>query len=124
MEEWEYDFEWLRVRHIVKKTTRRDALPDLNGILLLIGVQELGRVQQAFTKEEKQDLMHVAVCRLLSTDGYYSFIGRDEDGWPHYEVVKPLQVKGVKEQEQLLKIKAIEYFKILETENGGWEEEE
>ena len=123
MEEWEFDFEWLRVRHLIKQTTRRSTLPDLNGILLMIGIQELGRLQQQFSKEEKQDLMHVAVCRLLSSDGYYRFLGRDEDGWPHYEVLKPLRVTGVKEQERLLKTKAIEYFKSLEAENGGWEEE-
>ncbi len=123
MEEWEFDFKWLRVRHLVKATTKRSTLPDLNGILLLIGVQELGRLQDSFSKEEKQDLMHIAVCQLLSIDGYYRFVGRDEDGWPHFEVVKPLRLKGVKEQEHLLKLKVIEYFKELETENGGWEEE-
>ena len=86
MEDWELDFEWLRIRHLVKEATKRDTLPDLNGVLLMIGVQELGHWRR-FTKEEKQDLMHIAVCRLLSYDGVYEFIGLDTEGWPHYRLV-------------------------------------
>ena len=66
MEDWQLDFEWLRVQHFVKNALGRKDLPDLNSILFLIGIQELGRVQTRFSKEEKQDLMHIAVCRLLS----------------------------------------------------------
>ena len=124
MEEWEFEFEWLRVRHIVKKAFNKDALPDLNGVLFLIGIQELGRWKEQFSKEEKQDLMHIAICRLLSYDGHYSFVGRDADGWPHYEVAIPPKTKGVKEQEQWLKIKVIQYFRELENENGGFSDEE
>jgi hypothetical protein len=112
-EDWELEFEWLRVRHLVKEVIGRegDQLPDLNAILFLIGIQELGRPRASFSKEEKQDLMHIAVCRLLAYDGYYEFAGRDADGWPHYRQVKTLKVKGLKDQEALLKLKAIEYFK-------------
>jgi len=117
MEAWEFDFEWLQVRHLIKKTFERNTLPDLNAILFLIGVQELGRWKKSFTKEEKQDLMHVAVCRLLSYDGYYEFAGRDADGWPHWKAVLPVRTGGVEEQEHLLKIKVIQYFKELEEEN-------
>lgn len=117
MEDWELDFEWLKVRHYVKDAMGRDALPDLNGILFLVGIQELGRWPDSFTKEEKQDLMHIAVCRLLSYDGYYEFAGRDADGWPHWKPSKVFSVKGVADQEQLLKTKIIQYFKDLEAEN-------
>ena len=98
MEEWELEFEWLKVRHLVKDAFERDDLPDLNAVLFLIGIQELGRWPGSFTKEEKQDLMHIAVCRLLSYDGYYEFAGRDADGWPHYRLVKPLKLIGVEGQ--------------------------
>ncbi len=123
MEDWELDFEWLKIRHLVKSSTRRKELPDLNGILFLIGMQEFGHIRESFSKEEKQDLMHVAVCKLLSMDGYYRFVGRDEDGWPHYEVVKPFQTTGVKNQSRVLKEKIVGYFRELASENGGWEEE-
>lgn len=124
MEDWEFDFEWLRVQHIIKKATGHEALPDLNGILFLIGIQELGRWKKNFSKEEKQDLMHIAVCRLLSYDGYFGFVGRDADGWPHYERLSPPNVEGLETQEHYLKTQVIRYFKELEAENGGFENEE
>ncbi|MCB0670143.1 MAG: hypothetical protein KDC80_30160 [Saprospiraceae bacterium] len=121
MEDWELEFQWLRVQHIVKETMARDKLPDLQAVLYLIGIQELGFLQRKYTKEEKQDLMHIAVCKLLSTKGYFEFVGRDEDGWPHYNQIKPLPKEDVKEQETLLKILTIDYFKELELENGGFD---
>lgn len=116
MENWELDFEWLRVRHLVKKAFGREQLPDLNAVLFLIGLQELGRWKEQYTKEEKQDLMHIATCALLSIDGHYQFVGRDADGWPHYELVRPVPVEGVKAQETLLKQKAVQYFQLLDKE--------
>lgn len=116
MEEWELDFEWLKVRHQVKDALGRDTLPELNAVLFLIGIQELGRWKTQFTKEEKQDLMHIAVCRLLSYDGHYEFAGRDEDGWPHWKMIKKVESEGVKVQEAYLKEKTIQYFKDLEAE--------
>lgn len=110
MENWQLDFEWLRVRHYLKESFRKDSLPDLNAILFLIGVQELGRWKSNFTKEEKQDLIHIAVCRLLAIDGFYEFEGRDQDGWPHWTALKPFKIKGVEEQELYLKHKIIQYF--------------
>ena len=84
---------------------------DINSVLFLIGVQELGKGNINFSKEEKQDLMHIAVCRLLSIDGYYEFEGRDGDGWPHWKILKPFTHKGQEEQENMLKEKVIQYFK-------------
>ena len=121
MEDWELDFEWVRVKHIVKDSMQGVVLPDFQTILFLIGVQELGLIQHEFTKEEKQDLMHIAVCRLLAYDHYYEFIGRDSDGWPHYKSVIPVPVEGPDEQENFLKKYIIRYFKDLEVENGGFQ---
>ncbi len=122
MEDWQLDFEWIRIKHLIKDRFDRDSLPDMNAILFLIGIQELGRWKNEFTKEEKQDLMHIAVCRLLSYEGHYTFVGRDADGWPHWETARPFTQKGVKEQELLLKKNIIQYFKDLEAENGGLED--
>ncbi|MFZ4545316.1 MAG: hypothetical protein ACOYOA_14790 [Saprospiraceae bacterium] len=110
MEDWELDFEWLKVRHKIRDQMGRTEIPDLNAVLFLVGVQELGRVQEKFTKEEKRDLMHIAVCRLLSYEGYYEFEGRDADGWPHYKQIAPFTTKGLEEQERLIKEKLIQYF--------------
>ncbi|MBK7233273.1 MAG: hypothetical protein IPH93_13675 [Saprospiraceae bacterium] len=112
MEAWELEFEYLRIRHFIKDKFGKTELPDLNTILLLIGIQELGKVSTTkFTKEEKTDLLHIATCRLLSQDGYYEFEGLDQDGWPHYLMIKPFTLKGVKEQENYLKELVISYFK-------------
>ncbi len=117
METWELDFNWLQLRHRLKKLTNSPTLPDLKGILFLVGVQEYGRVR-GFSKEEKRDLIHVAACSILEKRGYYSFAGRDEDGWPHWEIEKPFKVKGVKEQETILKTSILEYFIKLDNETG------
>lgn len=122
MENWELDFEWARVKHIVKDAMGTSTLPDFQTIIFLIGIQELGLVKHVFTKEEKQDLMHIAVCKLLSYEGYYEFKGRDGDGWPHYNSIKAVPVEGPEEQEQFLKRYIIQYFKDLEVENGGFVE--
>lgn len=84
--------------------------PDLQVVLFLIGVQELGKGPQKFSKDEKQDLMHIAVCRLLSTFGYYELEGLDQEGWPHWKLIKKLPPLTLKEQDLLLKQAAVEYF--------------
>ena len=122
MEDWEFEFKWLRVRHLVKKAFHKDSLPDFNAVLFAIGLQELGRWKKSFSKEEKQDLMHIAVCQLMSYDGYYEFKGRDADGWPHWQQVRHFNLGGVKEQEQYLKEKVIQYF--ASSINNYLEEEE
>jgi hypothetical protein len=83
---------------------------DLNAILFLIGVQELGQGKKVFSKEEKQDLMHIGICRVLSLSGYYELEGLDREGWPHWKVVKKLPHFDLLEQEKLLKMHVIEYF--------------
>lgn len=83
---------------------------DINSTLFLIGVQELGKGHQNFSKEEKQDLMHIAICKVLSLSGFYELEGTDKDGWPHWKLVKKLPHFDMLEQEKLLKMHTIEYF--------------
>ena len=85
---------------------------DLNGVLFLIGVQELGQGYRLFSKEEKQDLLHIAICKVLSLAGYYELEGLDREGWPHWKLVKKLPHFDVLEQEKLLKMHVLEYFEI------------
>ncbi|MEO0734275.1 MAG: hypothetical protein AAFZ52_15675 [Bacteroidota bacterium] len=118
MEDWEKDFAYQRVRHLIQERFNRPGLPNLDTLLFLIGVQELGRWKRDFTKEQKQDLMHIAVCRLLSKDGHYEFIGRDDEGWPHYELVSKIPPQDLAAQESLLKERIVDYFNELEEEEG------
>lgn len=83
---------------------------DLNGVLFLIGVQELGHGTKIFSKEEKQDLMHIGICKVLSLSGYYVLEGLDKDGWPHWKLIKKLPHFDLLEQEKLLKMHVLEYF--------------
>ncbi len=84
--------------------------PDLEAILFLIGVQEFGDIKEKFTKEQKQDLMHIAVCHLLSPGGYYELERVDEDGWPHFRQLKPMPDMTPVEQENFLKDHVLLYF--------------
>jgi hypothetical protein len=83
---------------------------DLNEVLYLIGIQELGQGAKPFSKEEKQDLMHIAICKVLSLAGYYELEGLDAQGWPHWKLIKKLPHFDMLEQEKLLKMHVIEYF--------------
>jgi len=116
MEDWQLEFEWLRVRHFVKKALKTEKLPDLNLVLLMVGIQTLGYWQGKFTKEEKQDLMHIGVCELLSHEGYFEFIGRDADNWPQYNQKRHIDIEGEKKQEHVLIENAIRFFKELDKE--------
>lgn len=115
MELWESEFEWLRIRHHVKDAMQQKELPDLQTILFLIGMQEVSIIKHQFTKEEKQDMMHVAVCTLMSIEGYYEFKGRDADGWPHFNQVREIPFEGPKAQESYLKKAIVYYFDNQET---------
>ncbi len=84
--------------------------PDMETILFLIGIQEFGDIKEKFTKEQKQDLMHVAVCSLLSQSGYYELEAVDEDGWPHFKQLKPMPEMNMIDQENFLKDHILLYF--------------
>ena len=83
--------------------------PDLNGILFLIGVQELGQGKRNFSKEEKQDLIHIGMCKIFEGE-YYEFESIDAEGWPHFKELKPMPQMFIKMQESTLKQKIVAYF--------------
>ncbi len=83
---------------------------NLQGVLFLIGVQELGKGRQNFSKDQKVDLMHIAICRLLSRYGYYEYEGKDKDGWPHWKINEKLPYLKPGQQMQIVKQSIIEYF--------------
>ena len=84
--------------------------PDVESILFLIGIQEFGQIREKFSKEQKQDLIHVAICSLLSQSGYYALEKYDDDGWPHFRQLKVLPVFNMIEQENFLKDHILLYF--------------
>ncbi len=92
---------------------------DIQAILFLIGVNELGKGYHNFTKQEKTDLLHIAICTLLEPYGYYAFIGKDKDEWPHFKLEKPLPILSHQEQQHLIKEAMLDYFIV----NGYFKEE-
>lgn len=87
---------------------------DLDAIIYLIGVQELGQLHRRFKKDDKVNLMHIAICKLLEPYGYYEFDYVDEEGWPHYTVKEELPHLKAGEQSVLMKEAIVNYF--LKTE--------
>jgi hypothetical protein len=108
--------EWESVvKFLSDKFADGDTL-DLDSIIYLIGVQELGKGLQKFKKDEKINLMHIAICRLLEPYGYYEFEFIDPDGWPHYKVLEELPVLKPGEQTVLMKEAIVKYFSSEEAE--------
>lgn len=83
---------------------------ELDAIIYLVGVQELGQLHRGFKKDEKVNLMHIAICRLLEPFGYYAFEHFDEDGWPHYRMIEELPPLKAGEQSLLMKEALVQYF--------------
>lgn len=104
----DFDPRWIAVLRQMKD--RFGKKPELEAILFLIGMNELGRLIEKFTKEEKQDLMHVAVCKLLSYDGFYRLAGWDDDNWPMWEATENLPQWSNDDQERVIKLNIIRYF--------------
>jgi len=102
--------EWSAIQKKISTKFADGELMDVDSIVYLIGVQELGKGYQKFKKDEKIALMHIAVCRLLEPFGYYTFDYFDEDGWPHYNLVEDLPFLKGGEQTVLLKQAIVNYF--------------
>lgn len=113
----EQERKWNRLLQMLDQSIGKKP-KDLNTVLFLIGVQELGQGRRNFSKEQKQDLMHIAICKVLSLSGFYELEGLDEEGWPHWRLVKKLPHFDMLEQEKLLKIHVMDYFE----QEMGWED--
>ncbi|MVN90419.1 hypothetical protein [Mucilaginibacter aquatilis] len=92
-------------------------LPDIKVMLFLIGVQELGQGPRKFSKRQKEELMHIANCKLFSQLGFYELEGADQDGWPHWKLIKPIPPYTLLEQEMMMKSLIVNYFEELDTQN-------
>ena len=101
---------WDNVVQILSNLFAEGDVLDLDAIIYLIGVQELGKVHQTFKKDEKLNLMHIAICRLLEPYGYYEFDFVDKDGWPHYKIKEELPALKAGEQSVLMKEAIVNYF--------------
>lgn len=90
---------------------------DMQAILFLIGVQELGKGKVKLSKNEKLDVMHIAICTLLTPYGYYEYEGLDKDGWPHWKINEKLPPLKPGQQQEIMKQAIVDYFKSNELIN-------
>lgn len=102
--------QWVDLKSILSERFADGDELDLDGIIYLIGVQELGQGYRKFKKDEKVNLMHIAICRLLEPLGYYEFDFFDTDGWPHYKVKEELPFLKPGEQSIMMKEAIVNYF--------------
>lgn len=101
---------WEQLVNILSDQFSQGENLDLDSIIYLIGVQELGKLHREFKKDEKLNLMHIAICRLLEPYGFYEFEFFDEEGWPHYKVKEELPPLKAGEQSVLMKEAIVNYF--------------
>jgi hypothetical protein len=103
---------WIDIERYMVERFDKDA--DVKAVLFVIGMREYGHKKQKFTKEEKQDLMNLAACKVMSLDGYFEVSHLDSEGWPVWKQAKAMPPMTPTDQEEFLKEHIISYF---ETEN-------
>jgi len=108
----EVNLKWAALQQQISADFDTDT-PDLKVMLFLIGVQELGQGPRKFSKRQKEELMHIATCKLFSQMGFYELEGLDQDGWPHWKLVNPIPNYTLLEQEMVMKSLIIEYFESM-----------
>jgi hypothetical protein len=100
---------WLDIIAFIEK--RFGKRPDLDALLFIIGMRELGHLKESnFKKDDKVSLMHIATCKILSYSDHYELVGTDDDGWPHWKLKNPLPDMALLEQETYIREHIIEYF--------------
>ncbi|MBT4825363.1 MAG: hypothetical protein GWP29_00135 [Bacteroidetes bacterium] len=83
---------------------------DVEGVLYLVGLQELGQVHRKMKKDDNVNLIHIGICSVLEPYGYYRFDFFDDEGWPHFELLEELPPLKPGEQSILMKEALVEYF--------------
>ena len=106
--DFDTELRFQKLINCLKPTFEMDL--DLTALIYLIGLNEAGFGFRVYSKQEKMDLMHVAICTLLAPGGYYEFSHRDDQNWPHFTVVQTLPTLNEMEQKHVLKEAVIDYF--------------
>ena len=101
---------WIKIENFFVEHFQTEKNPPIETLMFLIGIQELGSGQQKYSKDDKINLLHIAVCRLLEPFGFYQFEDYDDDGWPIYKQLEELPELKPNEQQLLMKKAIIQYF--------------
>jgi hypothetical protein len=101
---------WEALVSVLSSQFGADEAMDIEGMLYLVGLQELGQLHRCFKKDDNVNLMHIGICTILEPYGYYRFDQYDKEGWPHFELVAPLPALKPGEQRLLMKEALVDYF--------------
>ena len=107
--------QWEEIQQNISEKFGGGEKMDLDAIVYMIGIQELGKGYKKFSKDEKLNIMHIAICKLLEPFGYYEFDYFDKEGWPHYKTIDELPNLKGGEQSVLMKEAVVLYFVQLNT---------
>jgi len=72
--------KWNNLKTKLSVDFSENEIIDIDSIIFLIGLQELGQFQKRFNKQKKLEVIHISVCKLLSDYGHYEFDHKDNDG--------------------------------------------
>ncbi|MEW6469334.1 MAG: hypothetical protein AB1458_10430 [Bacteroidota bacterium] len=111
----EFEKEWNAL--VRKLSDQFNAELDEQGVLFLIGVQELGKGYRQFSKDQKLEVIHIAICTLLAPYGYYEYEGMDAEGWPHWRSTAKLPHLKPMQQSRLIKEAILDYFRKSDAVN-------
>ena len=101
---------WDRLISILNERFSDGETIDVEGVLYLVGLQELGQIHQKMKKDDNINLIHIGICTVLEPYGYYRFDFYDEEGWPHFELLEALPNLKPGEQSILIKEALVGYF--------------
>jgi len=91
--------------------SKKGEIPNLNTILFIIGLQELNLEIDCLTKDQKLEVIHVGLCAIFVSPGYYKLIGRDQDGWLHFKQLKKFPNLNNEDQENSIKQAIMNYYR-------------
>ena len=101
---------WDRLVNVLSERFSEAEKLDVEGVLYLVGLQELGQIHQKMKKDDNVNLIHIGICTVLEPYGYYRFDFYDEEGWPHFELLEALPNLKPGEQSILIKEALVGYF--------------
>ena len=101
---------WDRLISVLNERFSDGETIDVEGVLYLVGLQELGQIHHKMKKDDNINLIHIGICTVLEPYGYYRFDFYDEEGWPHFELLEALPNLKPGEQSILIKEALVGYF--------------
>ncbi len=92
-----------------KLAERLGKQPDMEEVLLFIGIRESGLPPKAFSEKEIMELKQMAVCTLLAPARYFELMWVDDTGWPHFRNLEPVPKMSDAEWNVFLKPLVLKY---------------